>query len=96
MKIACRLLICGATVALIGVMPSTVCAEDFYPAESDHPFRLFSYGAHAYGKAWEYLVLRPVHWTVSQPKLRYVFGKSSNPKTEDYWGDADLYQRYQY
>ena len=40
----------------------------------DHPMRLVAYALHPIGVAAEFVIIRPVHWVVSQPNLDVVFG----------------------
>lgn len=96
MNICKHLLLAGGLVAVMSAMPSVCKADTYATNDSDNPIRCASYYFHAYGKAWEYCVTRPVHAVVSTPKLRYIFGHVSHPRTDDYWGDFDLYQRYSY
>lgn len=84
----------AATVSFI--MPTTAYAESYDVDDSDHPARYFVYPIHAIGKGVEYLVTRPIHALASRPKFRYIFGKNSTPRNDDYWGDPDLYERYSY
>lgn len=86
----------AALAACVLFAPGSACADTYAVNDSDHPIRYISYPFHAYGKGWEYFVTRPIHWVVSQPKTRYIFGHVSHPRTDDYWGDFDLYQRYSY
>lgn len=87
----------GVTLlALTLLIPGRASAESYDCDTSDHPARYFVYPIHAVGKGIETFVTRPIHWLVSQPKLRYVFGHTSKPRREDYTGNFDLYQRYQY
>ncbi|MGB9691253.1 MAG: hypothetical protein ACPL7D_03715 [Candidatus Sumerlaeaceae bacterium] len=89
----------AATVAVVGLLslaPNRAFAETYDTDSSDHPARYFVYPIHAFGKGIETFVTRPIHWLVSQPKLRYVFGHTSKPRREDYTGNFDLYERYQY
>lgn len=96
MKLGKVLLATIAVTACVLLLPGIACADTYDTDDSDHPLRYVSYPFHAYCKGIEYFVTRPIHWVVSQPKTRYVFGHSSNPRTDDYWGDFDLYQRYSY
>ena len=98
MKSMKTLFIATALAGLATLMSGSACAGGTYdPTEiSDHPLRYAGYAAHAYGKAYEYVIFRPINAIVSQPKLRYIFGTASNPKHDDYWGNYDLYQRYNY
>jgi hypothetical protein len=95
MKVIKALLLTGAVMSLVSIAPS-VRAEDYNPQRSEHPFRYMAYGLHAVGKVGEVFVTRPINWVVSRPKMRNVFGKVSQPRTDDYWGDPDQYQRMSY
>ncbi|MCX7625481.1 MAG: hypothetical protein N2Z21_04645 [Candidatus Sumerlaeaceae bacterium] len=87
----------GVTLLALSVLaPGRVAAESYDCDTSDHPARYLVYPIHAVGKGIETFVTRPIHWLVSQRKLRYVFGHTSKPRREDYTGNFDLYQRYQY
>jgi hypothetical protein len=86
----------AAVAAFACATPGRVAAETYDCDSSDHPGRYLVYPIHAFGKGIETFVTRPIHWLVSQPKLRYVFGHTSKPRREDYTGNFDLYERYQY
>ncbi len=90
------LVVAGSTLAVLALTPALSFGDSYKTDDSDHVWRYMAYPAHAVGKGVEYLVTRPIHWIVSRPKMRYVFGHTSKPKSEDYCGDADLYQRYSY
>jgi hypothetical protein len=91
-----RTLILASSLSAILLIPSIGAADSYDTGESDHLFRYAAYPLHAVGKGIECFVTRPVHWFVSRPCNRYIFGHVSNPRTDDYWGDKDLYQRYSY
>ncbi|KPL12079.1 hypothetical protein AMJ85_02100 [candidate division BRC1 bacterium SM23_51] len=59
-------------VVLAGAVP--VAAHDYDRDNSDHVLRYVAYLLHPVGIALEYGVTRPIHWVVSQPNLRTVFG----------------------
>ncbi len=82
--------------ATITLLPASVSAHSYDTDDDGHPFRYLAYPLHAIGKGLEYGLTRPIHYQVSKPKCRYIFGHVSHPKTDDYWGDYDLYQRYSY
>ena len=90
------LVVTGAFCAIACLLSSGARAESFSPEDSDHPFRIAAYGLHAFGQGVQYFITRPIHWFTSRPKMRYVFGNDSNPRTDDYVGDPDLYQRKSY
>jgi hypothetical protein len=96
MKLLKPLLVAGVCVTLVAMTPSPLKAETYDCENSDHPARYVVYPIHALGKGIETFVTRPIHWLVSRPKFRHVFGHVSNPKSDDYSGDFDLYQRYAY
>lgn len=85
-------------VALMGLafMPQEACAHDFDSDDSAHPFRLLSYPFHALGRGIEYGFARKVHYCVSQPRNRWLYGHASHPRVDNYWGDYDQYQRQSY
>ena len=86
----------ASALAVAALWPTQSRAENYDTDQSDYPLRYLIYPIHAEGKAIEYIITRPAHWVVSQPKMRYIFGHVSNPRHDDYWGDFDLYQRYSY
>jgi hypothetical protein len=55
-------------------MSRPAAAHDYQRNRSDHPLRVFAYFLHPIGIGLEYGFTRPVHWVVSQPNLRIVFG----------------------
>lgn len=96
MKLHQQLYIAGFAAGALMFVPSAAQAHSYDTDDDGHPLRYLAYPIHAIGKGLEYSVTRPAHWAVSQCKLRYVFGHVSHPRTDDYWGDYDLYQRYNY
>jgi hypothetical protein len=59
-------------VSLFGA--TTARAHDAYDDSQSHPLRLAAYVVHPVGFTLEWLVTRPFHFLVSQPKLERVFG----------------------
>jgi hypothetical protein len=96
MKTLMRFLAVGLAVAAVQFAPSVCRAETYDADDTDYPLHYFWYPIHAVGKGIEYTVTRPIHWIVSQPKSRYIFGHVSNPRTDNYWGDWNQYQRQSY
>ncbi|MBX7244240.1 MAG: hypothetical protein K1X53_02005 [Candidatus Sumerlaeaceae bacterium] len=97
MKSGKMLLLAGAfAAAAMMVAPTSVRAESYDPDDSDYPLRYVAYGFHAVFKGVEYTVTRPIHALVSQPKMRTIFGKTSNPKTDNYWGGWNQYEKSNY
>jgi len=63
-------------VTLLGLvsMPVGARVHDAYDDSESHPLRLAAYALHPVGFALEWLVMRPMHFVVSQPELERVFG----------------------
>ena len=70
-----------AAMALLA--PATASAHEYDRGDSDHPLRYVGYALHPVGMAFEYALLRPVHWLVSQPTAAEVMGHEPRP------GDLD-------
>lgn len=85
-----------AAFAMLACLPQGASAHSYDSGNSSHPFRLLSYPFHAVGRGFEQAVGRPVHHCVSQPGNRWLYGHVSHPKTDNYWGDYDQYQRQSY
>jgi hypothetical protein len=65
----------GLLLALsLMLTPGVAGAHDYDRENSDHPLRYVAYVLHPVGIAAEYLVLRPIHWVVSQPNCDIIFG----------------------
>jgi hypothetical protein len=69
-------------------MPATGRAHDAYDDTQSHPLRLIAYAVNPVGYAAEWLITRPIHFIVSQPKLERVFGHTPH---ENPFGDYDSY-----
>lgn len=69
-----------ALAALSLAAPSM--AHRYERATNDNPFRLLAYAGHPIGLAAEYIVMRPIHWVVSQPHLDIVFGHQPSTKED--------------
>jgi hypothetical protein len=96
MSLVKKLAIAGVAACALAAVPSTGQAHSYDVDDEGHPFRYIAYPLHAIGKGLEYGFTRPVHYGVSQCKARYIFGHVSHPKSDDYWGDWNMYQRYSY
>jgi hypothetical protein len=53
---------------------SAAHAHDAYDDSQSHPLRLAAYAVHPVGFAIEWLMMRPIHFLVSTPRLERVFG----------------------
>jgi hypothetical protein len=54
--------------------PGGALAHDAYDDSQSHPLRLLAYAVNPIGFALEWLVMRPIHFVVSQEELEPVFG----------------------
>jgi hypothetical protein len=78
------------TLALgLACMPVRADAHDAYDDSQSHPLRLAAYVIHPVGFALEWLVTRPIHFLVSQPKLEPIFGHVPH---EDPFGSYEPYE----
>jgi len=66
-------LVLGLATGLL-TTPLKVRAHDAYDDSESHPLRLAAYAAYPVGFAAEWLVMRPIHFIVSNPRLERVFG----------------------
>jgi hypothetical protein len=73
-----------ATLAALTLLalPTVARAHEYDRDDSDYPLRYVAYVLHPLGIAAEYLVLRPIHWLVSQPNCDIIFGHDPR-KDED-------------
>ena len=60
-------------VVLLGA-PSAARAHDAYDDSESNPLRLAAYGLYPVGFMLEWIVMRPMHFVVSNPQLERVFG----------------------
>jgi hypothetical protein len=72
---------------LLGV-PATGRAHDAYDDSQSHPIRLMAYALNPVGYAIEWLVMRPIHFVVSQPSLERITGHTPH---ETPFGDYRAY-----
>ena len=82
-------LLMALVVAGLVVVPATGRAHDAYDDTQSHPLRLIAYAVHPVGYALEWLVMRPIHFGVSQPSVERVFGHTPH---ETPFGDYESYQ----
>ncbi|MCC6546240.1 hypothetical protein IT570_03640 [Candidatus Sumerlaeota bacterium] len=70
--------------ALAAVLAATATsnADRYTRAHGDNPMRILGYVLNPVGLALEYVVMRPIHWVVSQPDMDIVFGHKSAPEQE--------------
>jgi hypothetical protein len=65
-------------LALLAMAPGSVRAHDSYDDTQSHPARLAAYALHPVGYALEWLVMRPIHFVVSNPGLEPIFGHTAH------------------
>lgn len=68
-----RLLLALGLVAAVGAI-APVAAHDAYDDSEANPFRIAAYGAYPIGYLAEWVVMRPMHFVVSNPQLEKIFG----------------------
>ena len=73
----------------LATMPVGASAHDAYDDSESNPLRLAAYAAYPVGYALEWLVMRPLHFVVSQPRLERVFGHVPH---EDPFGGHEPYE----
>ena len=76
------------TLGLLGAA-SPARAHDAYDDSQSHPLRLAAYAVSPVGFALEWLVTRPIHFVVSQPKLERIFGHTPH---ENPFGGYEPYE----
>ena len=65
--------------AVLLLAPVAFAGDRYDDFEDTHPLRIVAYPVHAVGSLLEWLVARPLHALVSQPKLAPIFGHDSHP-----------------
>jgi hypothetical protein len=71
-------------VLALVALSAPVSAHDYERNASDHPFRVIAHLIHPVGIGLEYGLMRPVHWVVSQPNLRIVFGHDPRHELDEH------------
>jgi hypothetical protein len=69
-----RLLPALGLAILVLAVPVRGRAHDAYDDSQSHPLLLASYAIAPVGFALEWLITRPIHFVVSQPRLEHIFG----------------------
>lgn len=73
----------SAIAALVAAATPAARADEYDPERAGHPLRIVAYVLHPIGFVFEWLVMRPAHWLVSQRPMDEVFGHDSEHR-----GDA--------
>ena len=69
-----RLLTALALMTTLSLLPAPVRAHDTYDDSESHPLRMAAYALHPVGWGLEWLVFRPIHFVVSNPRVEHIFG----------------------
>jgi hypothetical protein len=69
-----RLLCALALVATVTATPIAARAHDAYDDSESNPLRLAAYGLYPVGVLIEWVLMRPLHFVVSNPQLEHIFG----------------------
>lgn len=83
-----KLLVGLGLVAGLTLSTGVARAHDAYDDSQSNPLRLVAYAVNPIGWSVEWLVLRPIHFVVSQPPLERIFGHTPH---EDAFGDYRPY-----
>ena len=78
-KLSALLLLAAALM----MTPAIASAHEYDRDDSDHALRYVAYAVYPVGILAEYVILRPIHWLVSQDHANVVFGHDRMEK-EDY------------
>lgn len=84
-----QLLMTLVVAAGLVAVPATGRAHDAYDDSQSHPLRLIAYAVNPIGYGLEWLVMRPIHFLVSQPNTERIFGHTPH---ETPFGDYESYQ----
>jgi hypothetical protein len=84
-----HLLMAMVVAAGLVMVPAMGRAHDAYDDTQSHPLRLIAYAVNPIGVGIEWLVMRPIHFVVSQPQTERIFGHTPH---ETPFGDYDAYQ----
>jgi hypothetical protein len=64
-----------AAAALLAT-PRNAGAHDYQRNHADNPLRVLAYPIHMIGTGFDFMFTRPIHWFVSRPNNRILFGHS--------------------
>ena len=80
-----------AVAAVLAGMPVRASAHDIYDDSQSHPLRIIAYAVNPIGAALEWIVMRPMHFLVSDPQLEPLFGHTPH---EDPFSTYKSYDGY--
>jgi len=84
-----RLLTALVLATTLSVLPTTLRAHDSYDDSQSNPLRVGAYLLYPVGWSLEWLVFRPFHFIVSNPRLEPIFGHVPH---ESPFGDYGPYE----
>ena len=79
------ILLTAALIAVMGLSIQTASAHRYSSKSSGHTLRVVAYPVHVFGYALDRLVMRPIHYVVSQPEIDKIAGH--HPRL----GESDTY-----
>lgn len=80
-----KLFVAMVFAACFAMTSGVASAHDYDRDDDGHPLRIAAYIVHPVGIACEYVISRPIHWLVSQPKWNVIFGHVSY-ENDKMWG----------
>jgi hypothetical protein len=81
-----------ALAAILIGAPTVVRAHDMYDDSESNPLRIAAYGLNPVGWGLEWLLMRPMHFVVSNPQLERIFGHVPH---ESPFGRYEPYEPYE-
>lgn len=75
-----RLITAALACLLAAAFTLPATANEYDANDSDNPMRLVAYAVHPFGYVADRLVMRPIHWMVSQKYLCDFFGHDYDPR----------------
>ncbi len=81
-----KLLVIAILAGALMLAPGRASVHEYDRDDTDYPLRIVAYVLHPIGIAMEYVILRPIHYLVSQPNSSVVFGHDvTEPEDYDYF-----------
>ena len=77
-----KLLVAIGFLSILFAVSTSGFAHDYNRDDDGHPLRIIAYAGHAVGMVAEYAISRPIHWVVSQPVLKEIFGHEAHDYDE--------------
>ena len=84
-----RLLLGLVVLVGLGGAPTVAQAHYAYDDSQSHPLRVVAYAVYPVGYLLEWLIFRPMHFVISQPKIERMVGHTPH---ESPFGDYGPYE----